>query len=1061
MKAERNDSQNNQNGGDNFVIKMRLTTKLILLTVLTLAAAIITLGILVVNTGAAIIDQGSEADALEYVGESASLIGTEISGNLETLNEIALRDRTTGMDFATQVASISADVDRLGYQDMAVIGTNGHGKYVVSGGEFDVPNEIWYQEALKGNAYISDVTISQVTKKPAVFEVVPIKKDNQVVGVLLGRRDANFLSAITNTLGDGKIKYGYVISASGGMMAHPSEEIVRNQTNVFANIEKDGPQGFGAMFKALGSNKLANFEYQYNGDTKLAYVAPIPKTEWTLVITESQASMLAPIVQLRNTIIMFALGILVAGAVISYLISKRIAKPVIAANTMIKELNAGHLGERLEITSKDEVGEMTDSLNQLADTFQFGIIGLLKKISNGDVSSVIEVTDPTNEVTPVLKQTVETVRALIAEATMLSNAALAGQWETRGDADAFDGGFKEIVQGVNATLDTVVDKMVWYEAIIDSVPFPLHVTDNDMKWAFMNKAFEELMIDGKVIKDRKAAVGMDCHNAGANICQTEDCGIRRLVDQGIGETYFDWCGRNNKQDTAYLKNAKGENVGFVEIVTDLTPMIRVNNYTSNEVARLANNLIHLSEGNLELDLLIGEADEYTSEVSAQFAEIRNSLSDVKDSVDNLISDATMLAQAGIKGQLNTRADASRHQGDFAKIVDGVNATLDAVVAPVQEASATLKELAQGNLNTGMVGNYNGDYTQIKDDMNQTVTFLKRYVDEIADTLREVGEGNLNLEITGEYLGDFQAIKTALNEITSNLSTTMSDINEAAGQVEAGAIQISDGGQALSQGTTEQASSIQELTASMEEVAGETMRNAKNANNANELASEVKTNAEVGNVQMAQMVSAMVEINEASSNISKIIKVIDDIAFQTNILALNAAVEAARAGQHGKGFAVVAEEVRTLAARSADAAKETTALIEGSILKTEAGSKIAGQTADSLKEILNQIEKVTSLVGDIARASNDQASEIAQINQGIEQVSQVVQTNSATAEESAAASEELSGQAEILKQMVGAFQLKGKSSGGGTRTMSQLPPKQVKTTSPQIDIFLDDKEIDKY
>ncbi|MDO9493988.1 MAG: methyl-accepting chemotaxis protein [Acetobacterium sp.] len=1061
MKMEKIDSINNQNDGSSFNIKMRLTTKLILLTVLTLAAAIITLGILVINTGATIIDQGTEVDGLEYVEESANLIGAEISGNLKTLNEIALRDRTTGMEFATQFASISVDVERLGYQDMAVIGTNGHGKYVVSGGEFDVPNEIWYQEALKGNAYISDVAISQVTKKPAVFEVVPIKKDNQVVGVLLGRRDANFLSAITKTLGDGKNKYGYVISASGGMMAHPSEEIVLDQTNVFDNIEKDGPEGFGAMFKNLGSNEVADFEYQYNGDTKLAFVAPIPKTEWTLVITESESVMLAPIVQLRNTIIMFALAILVAGAVISYIISKRIAKPVIAANQMIKEINAGHLGDRLAITSQDEVGEMTDSLNQLADTFQFGIIGLMEKISNGDVSLDVVVTDPTNEVTPVLKQTVETIRGLISEATMLSNAALAGQWQTRGDADAFEGGFKKIVQGVNDTLDTVVDKMVWYEAIIDSVPFPLHVTDNDMKWAFMNKAFETLMIESKVIADRKAAVGMDCHHAGANICQTEGCGIRRLVDQGIGETYFDWCGKNNKQDTAYLKNAKGENVGFVEIVSDLTPMIRVSNYTSTEVARLANNLTCLAQGDLTFDLMIGEADEYTSEVSAQFAEIRNSLSEVKDSVENLISDATMLAQAGIEGQLNTRADASQHQGDFAKIVDGVNATLDAVVAPVQEASATLKELAQGNLNTGMVGNYNGDYTQIKDDMNQTVVFLKRYVDEIAYTLKEVGEGNLDLEITGEYLGDFQAIKTALNEITTNLSNTMSDINEAAGQVEAGAIQISDGGQALSQGTTEQASSIQELTASMKEVAGETMQNAKNANNANELASEVKTNAELGNVQMAQMVSAMVEINEASSNISKIIKVIDDIAFQTNILALNAAVEAARAGQHGKGFAVVAEEVRTLAARSAEAAKETTTLIEGSISKTEVGSKIAGQTADSLKEILNQIEKVTSLVGDIAQASNDQASEIAQINQGIEQVSQVVQINSATAEESAAASEELSGQAEILKQMVGAFRLKGKSSGSSIRTLPQLAPKPVSSSSPQIDIFLDEVEMDKY
>lgn len=273
--------------------------------------------------------------------------------------------------------------------------------------------------------------------------------------------------------------------------------------------------------------------------------------------------------------------------------------------------------------------------------------------------------------------------------------------------------------------------------------------------------------------------------------------------------------------------------------------------------------------------------------------------------------------------------------------------------------------------------------------------------------------------------EFGSLAKAFLKMSNSLDRTLSNIKAAAEQVAAGSHQVSDSSITLSQGATEQASSVQQLSASIEEISAQTKQNAENAQQANNLAIKTKTNADNGNEHMQDMLKAMEGINVSSNNIFKIIKVIEDIAFQTNILALNAAVEAARAGQHGKGFAVVAEEVRSLAARSSKAAQETTEMIQDSIKKVEGGSKIAEETSKALNEIVDEIDKVATLVEDIANASNEQAIGIGQVNEGIMQISAVVESNSAVAEESAASSEELAGQAQLLNKQISEFKLRNK------------------------------------
>jgi len=354
-----------------------------------------------------------------------------------------------------------------------------------------------------------------------------------------------------------------------------------------------------------------------------------------------------------------------------------------------------------------------------------------------------------------------------------------------------------------------------------------------------------------------------------------------------------------------------------------------------------------------------------------------------------------------------------------------------------------------------VTSYANETAARKDELGECAKGFNGIITHLAHiekNLEEIADGDLTTDVRA--LSDEDSLANSMQRTLDNLNTMFGEINSASGQVSTGSRQIAEGAQSLAQGSTEQAASVEQLSASIGEIAQKTKENATMAERAAILASTIMQNAERGNSQMNDMNQAVQEINQASQSISKVIKVIDDIAFQTNILALNAAVEAARAGQHGKGFAVVAEEVRNLAAKSAEAAKDTGGLIQNSMEKAELGAKIAGETAESLADIVSGISESSQIVGEIARSSEEQSLGISQINTGIDQVAQVVQQNSATAEESAAASEQMSSQSSMLEELIAQFKLKNTSFSQAAlptrkKPSSHLPPANENVFEPAV------------
>lgn len=409
----------------------------------------------------------------------------------------------------------------------------------------------------------------------------------------------------------------------------------------------------------------------------------------------------------------------------------------------------------------------------------------------------------------------------------------------------------------------------------------------------------------------------------------------------------------------------------------------------------ANNIITIHKAQAELDELIEIADRKADELIVNLHAMQTKF-------------ITILSVLGITSVL-------------VSVFFGIYITRG-ITRPIKELEAAARQMEQGHLKIDVNYASKDELGSLSNSMRQMSDKISYYMDAISRVMRQLADSNLEIPHYDDFQGDFLPVQESLLIVLNSLNETISEINMFSDQVANGADQVSNGAQILSQGVIAQASSVEELAATMSEISQQVKENAETSQVVKTAAGEMGANILACNQQMQEMKNAMEKINQNSTQIRSIIKTIDDIAFQTNILALNAAVEAARAGESGKGFSVVAQEVRSLATRSSDASKSTEALIEQSLAAVVYGTKVAEETAASLRNIAGGTDEMISKINQIAEASKRQAAATEMVSTGIDQISDIVQTNSATAEESAAASEELYGQSQVLKSRVSRFKL---------------------------------------
>lgn len=760
---------------------------------------------------------------------------------------------------------------------------------------------------------------------------------------------------------------------------------------------------------------------------------------------------------LRFIIILSLIGMAV-GAVIfavwTFIIAPRLARPIKSLQRVMGQLAEGDYSASVEVRSNDEFGDLERAFSTMTENIK-AQVNALTAIAAGDLSTTIPRSSDHDMLAGSLTEVVQSLRGLVEETGRLTRAAVDGRLAERGNSEVFQGGYRDIVQGINETLDAFIGPLTVTASYLD------RISKGDIPPVITTEARGDFnAINGSVNRCIEAV----------NLLVTDIALLSRAGVEGHLSIRAD-AGRH-----------EGE---FRKIVEGMNQTLDA---VTGPLGMAAECVDRLSQGDIPAAI--------TADYAGDFNDIKNNLNRCFAAVNLLVTDSSRLSSAAVEGHLSRRVDASQHFGEFRKIVEGVNATMDAVVGPITITAGYVDRLAKGDIPEAITESYNGDFNTLKVNLNTCLAAVRLLVDDAkglsdaamegklsmrADTARHqgdfrrivegfngtldavtrpieessrvlesMGKGDLTVRMTGDYTGDHRLMKDSINRVAENLSHALGEVSEAVSATASASNQISSSTEEMAAGAQEQASQTGEVATAMEQMTRTIMENSKSAVTTAETARKAKESASQGGEVVKQTVAGMQRIAEvvntsaktvkelgrSSDQIGEIISVIDDIADQTNLLALNAAIEAARAGDQGRGFAVVADEVRKLAERTVKATKEIAGMIKkiqvdtaGAVdamdrgtAEVESGIRLADKAGKSLEEIVGVSQKVTEMVQQIADASEKQSEAAEQISKNIEAISTVTNQTGSGTQQIARSAEDLNRLTENLKGLVGRFKV---------------------------------------